>query len=64
MARTFRNNKTRFDDEQDVRGTGPKKRHANNHITGGIRPTRTPDEDELNIKNLFERFGVRVRISD
>lgn len=64
MARTFRNNKTRFDDEQDVRGTGHKKRHANNHITGGIRPTRTFDEDELDQKKIFDRFGVRVRISD
>lgn len=65
MARTIRNSTNRkFDDDQEFQNnTGKKKRHANNHTTGGIRPTRFIDELELDPEWTFDQFGVRIRLT-
>lgn len=61
MARTFRNPKTKFDDEQKEQ-KGNRRRHSNNHVTGGIKPKNI--EDDLTDDLVYDKYGVRIRNFD
>lgn len=64
MARTIRKQASRFDDDQQFSEGGSKKvRHANNHVTGGIR-TINKHDDEFIEDIIFDQFGVRVKNFD
>ena len=64
MARTIRKQASRFDDHQQFSVGGSKKvRHANNHVTGGIR-TINKHDDEFIEDIIFDQFGVRVKNFD
>lgn len=64
MARTIRKQASRFDDDQQFSEGGSKKvRHANNHVTGGIRAINKHD-DEFIEDIIFDKFGVRVKNFD